>query len=43
MTYEEKLDKFNKYEYKFPVPPVTTQMWNKEDWIRWIDSRGIWK
>ena len=27
---------------KFPVPPVCTAYWNKDDWDKYIVRNGVW-
>jgi hypothetical protein len=42
MTYQEKVQAYNKGEYKMPVPPVSTSLWDIDDWITYIDLSGVW-
>jgi hypothetical protein len=28
--------------YSFPPPSVHTNRWDEDDWIRYIDQKGIW-
>jgi hypothetical protein len=42
LTYYEKVRKYARGEYTFPVPPVHTSYWTKDDWIRYIDNKGKW-
>ena len=37
-----KRQAYIKGRYKVPVPPVPTRHWTENDWIRFIDRRGIW-
>ena len=41
-TYEEKLEMYNKGQYRFGAPSVCTHYWNIEDWIKWIDAGNRW-
>ena len=29
--------------YRFNVPPVAHGNWNDEDWVKYIDSSGVWE
>jgi hypothetical protein len=46
-TEQEKLDTLNGIEidwgYWMQVPPVTTQNWNNQDWIRFIGDKWFKK
>lgn len=42
LSLKEKTDKYEKGQYLIPVPPVTTQYWNRQDWINFIDNHGKW-
>jgi len=37
-----KSEAYDKHLYLMPVPPVTTHLWTKQDWINFIDSHGEW-
>lgn len=39
---ERKKALYKAGKYRFKVPPVSTGMWNDEDWIRYVDSSGGW-
>lgn len=40
---EELNEKYKKYEYRMPAPPVCTVFWNCYDWIKWIYNHGEFK
>ena len=37
-----KQEKFKAGKYVVPAPPVSTQYWNVNDWINYIDIYGRW-
>lgn len=42
-TQEEKVKMFNERQYAFPPPPVCHARWSTADWIKYIDSKGVWR
>jgi hypothetical protein len=42
LGYFAKVWKYAEGKYKMNPPPVCTAKWTQSDWIRWIDTNGIW-
>ncbi|ASL24396.1 hypothetical protein vBAspPH44_13 [Alteromonas phage vB_AspP-H4/4] len=42
LTNANKVWLYRKGYYQIPAPPVQTVHWTEEDWINFIDSKGIW-
>ena len=40
--YNDKVDKYNKGEWKVTPPPVCTGQWNTHAWIMYIDEQDGW-
>jgi|TARA_R100000655_G_scaffold87080_1_gene127216 hypothetical protein len=34
--------KNSEWDYKCPLPPVYTDNWLPEDWVKWVDGQGSW-
>lgn len=39
---EEDRARYRSGGYRFPVPPVATNGWDEDSWVRWIDGHGEW-
>lgn len=42
LTQGDKKRKYDTGEYTMPVPPVCTNHWDSECWIKFIDANGRW-
>jgi len=42
LTEAQKGFLYDAGSFTFPVPPVTTGLWNRGDWINYVDSCGSW-
>ena len=42
MEYQQKIEQYNKGQYRFKAPPVCTARWNTGAWIKWIDTCSGW-
>ena len=38
MEYQQKIEQYNKGQYRFKAPPVCTAGWDMGAWIKWIDA-----
>lgn len=32
----------SEWDYRCPMPPVSTVKWHPEDWMNWVDGQGSW-
>lgn len=42
LSLEQKKELYRNNRYSMKVPPVSSNNWTAEDYIRWIDSNGTW-
>ena len=42
-TEEQKIAMYEADEFVFPAPPVPHARWDRDAWIRYIDSKGGWR
>lgn len=41
-TDEEKSELYDRGVYLVPPPMARSALWEKQDWIKFIDSHGLW-
>lgn len=42
LTLDQKHELYARGHYQFPPPPVPHTSWTVDDWIRYIDTSGVW-
>lgn len=42
MSAADKVAKLRAGHYLMPVPPVCPVGWSEQNWIDFIDNRGVW-